>query len=197
MTAPLRPAAIVLTGGRASRLGGADKASIEIDGIPLVDHVYAAVRRCSPIIAVGPRKTGRPHVRVVREQPAFGGPVAAISAGLAALDDSEAVETWLLACDLPLAPMLVDRLGRVALPPNADAVIAVDSNRREQWLAGRYRVSSLRTALARFSDPSDLSMRALVAPLTLHAVADNGSALDLDTWADIEEHRRTRKDHHG
>lgn len=190
-------AAIVLTGGRASRLGGVVKAAVEIDGIPLVDHVYAAVRDCAPIIAVGPAETGRPHVRVVREEPPFGGPVAAIAAGLTALDNSDAVETWILACDLPLAPMLVDRLGQIALPPKADAVIPMDSDGREQWLAGRYRVSSMRNALALFPDPSGASVRALVAQLALHNVPDDGNASDLDTWADIEEHRRLRKDHHG
>lgn len=196
MTTP-SPAAIVLTGGRASRLDGADKASVEIDGIPLVDHAYAAVHGCAPIIAVGPVETGRPGVRVVREHPPFGGPVAAIAAGVSALDDSDAVETWILACDLPLAPLLVEKLGRVPLPPNADAVIAVDSAGREQWLAGRYRVSSLRTALERFADPSGVPMRALVVTLNLHAVPDEGRAHDLDTWADIDEYRRTRKDDHG
>lgn len=189
-------AAIILTGGRASRLGGVDKASVEIDGIPLVDHVYTAVHGCAPIIAVGPASTGRAGVQVVREEPPFGGPVAAIAAGLAALDDSDAAETWLLACDLPLAPALVERLSRVPLPPDADAVIAVDSDGREQWLAGRYRISALREALAQFADPSGNSMRALVGALTLHTVADDGAARDLDTWADIEEHRRIRKDHH-
>jgi len=191
------PAAIVLTGGRASRLDGADKASVEIDGIPLVDHAYAAVRDCAPIIAVGPVETGRRGVCVVREHPPFGGPVAAITAGVSALNDSDAVETWILACDLPLAPLLVEKLGRVPLPPNADAVIAVDSDGREQWLAGRYRVSSLRTALERFADPSGVPMRALVATLNLHAVPDEGSARDLDTWADIDEYRRKRKDDNG
>ncbi|KDA06855.1 molybdopterin-guanine dinucleotide biosynthesis protein MobA [Microbacterium sp. CH12i] len=192
---PLVPvAAIVLTGGRASRLGGIDKASMEIDGIPLVNHVYAAVHDCAPIIAVGPDETGRPGVRVVREEPRFGGPVAAIAAGLAALDDSEALETWILACDLPLAPTLVERLSQVPLSSNADAVIAVDVDGREQWLAGRYRISSLRKALAQFSDPAGASVRALVAPLTLLTVTDEGSARDLDTWADIDEHRSRRKD---
>lgn len=191
------PAAIVLAGGRGSRLGGVDKASIEIDGIPLIDHVYAAVRDCAPIITVGPASTARAGVQVVREEPPFGGPVAAIAAGIAALDDTDAAETWILACDLPLAPLLVERLGRVPLPPNADAVIAVDSDGREQWLAGRYRLASLRTALARFPDPSGSSVRALVEPLVLRTVLDDAGARDLDTWADIEEHRRMRKEHHG
>ena len=189
-------AAIVLTGGRASRLGGVDKASVEIDGIRLVDHVYAAVQACTPIIVVGPPETGGLNMRVVREHPPFGGPVAAIAAGLAALDDPDAVETWILACDLPLAPKLVDLLAPIPLPSNADAVIAVDADGREQWLAGRYRVTSLRAALALMSDPSGAAMRALVAPLTLHTVPDAGSARDLDTWPDIEEHRRIGKDRH-
>ncbi len=190
-------AAMILTGGRASRLGGIDKASVEVSGIALVDHVYAAVRGCTPIVAVGPAETGRPGVQVVREEPAFGGPVAAIAAGVAALEGSDAVETWVLACDLPLAPLLVERLARVRLPTGADAVIAADSGGHEQWLAGRYRVRSLRKALTRFTDPSGVSMRALVAPLNLHLVPVDGSARDLDTWADIDEYRRTRKDHHG
>jgi len=190
-------AAIILAGGRASRLGGVDKAAVEIDGIALVDHVYAAVQGCVPIIAVGPASIGRDGVQVVREEPPFAGPVAAIAAGVAALKEADAIETWILACDLPLAPALIARLSAVALPPHADAVIAVDADGREQWLAGRYRLSSLRTALAQFTDSSGASVRALVAPLSLHTVADAGTARDLDTWADIEEHQHKRKDDHG
>lgn len=190
-------AAIILTGGRASRLGGVDKAAIEIDGIALVDHVYAAVQDCAPIVAVGPVSTGRTGVQVVREDPPFGGPVAAIAAGVAALEGSDAAETWILACDLPLAPALVARLSMIPLPADADAVIAVDADGREQWLAGRYRLRPLRRALAQFSDLSGASVRALVAPLNLHTVPDDGDARDLDTWADIEEHRRRREDDHG
>jgi len=190
-------AAIILAGGRASRLGGVDKAAVEIDGIALVDHVYAAVQGCVPIIAVGPASIGRDGVQVVREEPPFAGPVAAIAAGVAALKEADAAETWILACDLPLAPALIARLETVAMPPHADAVIAVDADGREQWLAGRYRLSSLRAALAQFTDSAGASVRALVAPLSLHAVADAGTARDLDTWADIEEHQRRRKDDHG
>ena len=47
-------AAIILAGGRASRLGGADKASVEVDGRALLDHVLDAVEGCSPLIVVGP-----------------------------------------------------------------------------------------------------------------------------------------------
>lgn len=197
MTAPVsESAAIVLAGGRATRLDAADKASVVVDGTALVDHVFAAVRGCTPIIAVGPDSLSRPGIRVVREQPAFGGPVAAISAALRALEESDATETWLLACDLPRAQDLVALLGAVAIPDDADAVIAVDADGREQWLAGRYRLNALRRAAAALPEVAGVSMRSLIAPLTLYAVDDAGTALDLDTWSAIEDYRNSRKDHH-
>ncbi|WP_341974991.1 NTP transferase domain-containing protein [Microbacterium sp. LWO13-1.2] len=189
-------AAIVLAGGRATRLDAADKASLVVDGTALVDHVFAAVRGCTPIIAVGPDSLSRPGIRVVREDPPFGGPVAAISAALHALDGVDVVETWLLACDLPRAQDLVALLAAVAIPDDADAVIAVDADGREQWLAGRYRLNALRRAAAALPKVAGVSMRSLIAPLTLHTVDDAGTALDLDTWSAIDDYRNSRKDHH-
>lgn len=195
-------AAIVLAGGRASRLGGVDKASVQIDGLPLVDLVYAAVKGCAPVVGVGPESIVRPGVRVVREDPPFGGPVAGIRAALDVLDGtasdgSSAAETWLLACDLPRAGALVDLLSPVEIPGDADAIIAVDADGRQQWLAGRYRVGSLRRAVDALPEIDGASMRSLVSALVLHGVPDAGTALDLDTWSAIEDHRSSiREDHH-
>lgn len=201
MSAERHPvAAIVLAGGRASRLGGADKASVPIGGMPLVDHVYDAVDGCVPVIGVGPVSTARPGVRIVREDPPYGGPVAGIRAALDALDGAGtelvATEAWLLACDLPRARELVALLSSVDIPEGADAVIAVDAGGRPQWLAGRYRLDSLRRALDALPETSGASMRSLVAPLVLHVVPDDGTALDLDTWSAIEDYRSSREEHH-
>lgn len=195
MNAPAA-AALVLAGGRSARLGGADKASVEIDGVALLDHVYAAVRGCSPIIAVGPDGIGRPGVRVVREDPPFGGPAAAVAAGVMALDDSDAAEAWLLACDLPRAAELVARLEAVPIPHHADGVACVDAEGRTQWLAGRYRLSALKNAVAQHPQPTGMSMRKLFEDVRLQLVDDGGAAVDLDTWAAIEHYRSTRKDDH-
>lgn len=189
-------AAIVLGGGRSARLGGVAKATVEVDGIPLIDHVYSAVRGCMPIIAVGPDGISRPGIRVVREDPPFGGPAAAVAAGVIALDGSDAVEAWLLACDLPRAAELVARLAKVPIPDGSDAVVAVDADGRMQWLAGRYRVSALRGAVAQHPETVGMSMRTLFEGLRLHPVDDDGTAVDLDTWAAIEDYRSTRKDDH-
>ncbi|MDQ0642762.1 molybdenum cofactor guanylyltransferase [Microbacterium murale] len=194
-------AALVLAGGRSARLNrvekaSVEKASVEIDGIPLIDHVYAAVRGCAPIIAVGPGHIGRPGVRVVREQPPFGGPAAATAAAIVALEGSGAMEAWLLACDLPRARELVERLSEVPIPDDADAVVSADAEGRVQWLAGRYRVSALQRAVAQHPHATGSSMREFLAGVRLHTVDDGGTALDLDTWAAIEEYRSTRKDNH-
>lgn len=187
--APGARAAIVLAGGRGSRLGGADKAAVEIDGRPLVDRLIAAVEGNEPVVVVGPPTLERPGVVVVREDPPFGGPVAAIAAALDALGAS-AAETWLLACDLPRAARIVELLGRAPLPQGVDGLALVDADGRTQWLAGRYRVAALRRAIAALPKVDGASMRALLEPLGITTVPDRGgAALDLDTWAAIEHYR--------
>ncbi|WFR85243.1 NTP transferase domain-containing protein [Arthrobacter sp. Y-9] len=191
-------AAIVLAGGRASRLGGADKASVEVAGRRLVDHVYAAVADCAPVIAVGPDSLARPGVTVVREEPPFGGPVAALAAALRAVsgfpEDAPAraagAEAWVLACDLPRADRIVAALKHVPIPDGADAVVLADADGRSQWLAGRYRLEALHRAVAALGHVDGAALRHLLAPLTLHTVPDTADAsLDLDTWSAVEQYR--------
>lgn len=183
--------AIVLGGGRASRLGGADKASIDISGRMLLDHVLAAVAGCRPVIVAGPAHLARPGVTIVREEPPFGGPVAGIAAALDAFaDDAPAAETWLLACDLPRAADIVALLGPVAIPADADAIMLADEHGREQWLAGRYRLAALRAAAAGLPTARDASMRSLTSGIRTHIVADRtGASVDLDTWPAIDDYR--------
>nr|WP_274637344.1 NTP transferase domain-containing protein [Microbacterium bovistercoris] len=51
--------AILLAGGRASRMGGIDKPQLQIDGVSLLDRAIAAVRSVSaaPIVVAGPEPT--------------------------------------------------------------------------------------------------------------------------------------------
>ncbi|GAC78549.1 Molybdopterin-guanine dinucleotide biosynthesis protein A [Gordonia malaquae] len=183
-------AAIVLGGGRATRLDGADKASIVVDGARLVDHVFAAVADCPQVIAVGPDTLVRPGVTVVREDPPFGGPVAGIAAAVQTVDCDD---VWLLACDLPRAVEIVRRLADEPIGDD-DGVILVDATGRAQWLAGRYRTAALRSSLTRIGDAHGASMRQLVNGLNLRTVHDRtGAAADLDTWADVADYRLRTK----
>lgn len=105
-------AAIVLAGGRGSRLGGADKSALTFDGVSLLERAVAALaspphagpgvpcegRAADVIAVVGPAslrervdRLGAEHgVRTLltRETPAFAGPAAAVGAGLAAIEDA-------------------------------------------------------------------------------------------------------------
>ncbi|MGP9695792.1 molybdenum cofactor guanylyltransferase [Brachybacterium sp. AOP25-B2-12] len=183
--------AIVLGGGRATRLGGADKAAVLVDGIPLVDHVYAAVAGCEPVLAIGPPTLARDGITVLREEPPLGGPAAGAVTGIRALPAS-VTEVWLLACDLPRARGLVAMLAGVPIPPGADGVIALDADGRRQWLAGRHRAEALRRAAEPLGDAAGRSMRALLGGLVLHEVPAGETTFDLDTWEAIAEHEGRR-----
>lgn len=214
-------AAIILAGGRASRLGGAAKPLLEVGGRTLLDHALAAVADCHPIVVVGPavdrppvdRPTvvgppvDRPTVDIptvdsptelhnpsdivwTRETPPFGGPVAAIVAGLAHVDSAE---VYLLAADLPNAEAAVALLRQHApLEPAEDGLCLTDAAGRMQWLIGRYRTAALRTAVAALPDAGrDASVRSLLAGLTLTTSDAGEVATDVDTWDDLERARAT------
>jgi molybdenum cofactor guanylyltransferase len=85
-------AAIVLAGGASSRFG-ADKLAAELDGRPLLHHAVSAVDEVAGtvVIVVAPDAgaPAMPPIRadavVARDSAAFQGPLAGLSAGLAAL----------------------------------------------------------------------------------------------------------------
>lgn len=126
--------AVVLVGGRARRMGGAAKHLLELGGSTPWDRTLAALAAhgISPIIAVGSAPAdgrltdaavgpapadGRPAdaaavpvVTWVREDPPFGGPVAALAAALSRPELDDAAEFLLLAGDLAHPEAVVARL---------------------------------------------------------------------------------------
>lgn len=196
MTARAGAAAIVLAGGRASRLDGIDKPQLVVGGSTLLDHAVSAVSWCDPIVIVGPTasvgsdpaEADRADAEVLwtRETPAFGGPVAAIAAGLALV---EREEVCILSADTPHAVAAVALLREYALG-DADAVCLADEAGRVQWLMGRYRTKALRAALGALPDAGrNASIRSLVSGLRLDVVTAGHLAADVDTWDDLERAR--------
>lgn len=81
---PQQPAfdAVILAGGDARRLGGADKPGVRVGGRSLLDRVLAACAGAGTTVVVGGRRaTARPVVWA-REEPPGAGPLAALDAGL-------------------------------------------------------------------------------------------------------------------
>ena len=174
--------AIIVAGGRGTRLGGVSKPDLSVGGMPLLDRTLVAVAGARETIIVGgPRREG---VLWAVESPAGSGPAAAVAAGVAALG-SGAEWTVVLGVDTPRASDAVVALLAV-LPPDAgagegvDGAWIVDTSGHEQPLLAVYRAEAL---ASRCADPqAGRSMRSLVAGLRMLGVADaEGISRDLDT----------------
>lgn len=182
-----RLGAVVLTGGGGARMGGVDKASIEVGGVTLLERALAATMSALEVVVVGEQMpTSRP-VTWAREDPAGGGPAAGLLTGLGRfLVPPELV--CVLAVDMPrVNPTTMARLsGVVAADPSADAAVLVADGRR-QTLAGVYRYSSL--VAARPENPEHergMAIRTLIEPLRIVEVPAVGDeAHDIDTWKDL------------
>ncbi|MFC9236000.1 DUF6457 domain-containing protein [Streptomyces decoyicus] len=89
---------IVLAGGAARRLGGADKPSLSVGGRPLLDRVLATCPDAAITVVVGPRRPATRAVVHALEDPPGGGPLAALDAGLR---HTTAPTVLVLSADLP------------------------------------------------------------------------------------------------
>lgn len=196
----------------------------QVQRVPLQESQSRLAAAPQPILSPTPQRNG---IVLVRENPPFTGPVAAITSALTALTDTDLTdtdqdqaprtsatakdqsshtsppdsepsgETWLLACDLPRAADVVAQLS-MPIPHDADALALVDGEGKAQWLAGRYRTAALQAAVAALPDTADASMRQLLASIRLRLVPDEtGASVDLDTWAEINHYRSNEEDHHG
>jgi molybdopterin-guanine dinucleotide biosynthesis protein A len=186
---PLPPyTAVVLAGGKAARLGGQAKPQLLVGGRPILAAVLDAVADAERRIVVGPPQPAPPDVLLVREQPAGGGPVAAVRAGL----PHAATEVVLvLAGDLPFLTAAL--VGQLRERLTGDGVLVVDDTGRDQYLLGAWRTSVLRTAVDAAQGPT--SLRKVLAPLAVRRLRPEVLPgrpppwLDCDTPADLARAR--------
>ncbi|MEU6769151.1 NTP transferase domain-containing protein [Streptomyces sp. NPDC046853] len=189
--------AVVLAGGGARRLGGADKPGVRVGGRALLDRVLGACAAAgTTVVVAGPRPTARPVVWA-REEPAGAGPLAALDAGLRRTGAEQVV---VLSADLPfLEERTVRSLLAALRESGADGAVLRDPEGRDQPLVAAYRSASLRRETARLADEHDgltgLPLRALTARLELTRVADPLASFDCDTWDDIAAARARIREH--
>jgi molybdopterin-guanine dinucleotide biosynthesis protein A len=172
--------AVLLAGGRGSRLGGRHKPAITVAGRTLLDRALAAVAGADRVVVVGPTEPTERPVRWTREEPPGGGPVAALAAGLVEID---AAEVAVLATDLAgITVATIDRL-RAALAVRDGAVLC-DATGRKQWLIGLWRTEKLRAALP--GEPAGVSLFSVLSALDVVEVPElPGESIDVDTPADL------------
>jgi molybdopterin-guanine dinucleotide biosynthesis protein A len=177
--------AIVLAGGDAKRLDGADKPGIVIGGSTLLDRVIAAAHGAMRVIVVGPKRETAAEVLWTREDPPGGGPVAAIAAGLQLVEESWCL---VLAADLPeiapAVPLLLTAAARV------DASVLMRGETRNH-LAAVWRVPALRSAIGALDTVHGAAARRLYNGVDVVDVTDEkGWGMDCDTWDDVRRAER-------
>lgn len=177
--------AVILAGGAATRMGGADKPGLAVGGRTLLERVAAAVRDRDPearIVVVGPERES-PEALYVREDPPGAGPVPALRAGLPHV---RADRFALLAADLP--HLTGEHLA--LLEPNA---VFVDADGREQWLTGVWDTAGVRAALAAYGGRSLYGLLGPLGPRLVPA-PDPDAVADCDTPEDLERAARRLRD---
>lgn len=191
------PLVVVLCGGTSRRFGAGDKtaAVVQHDSTTVLDRILLDLPDKWPVVCVGDR---RPTVREVswrREEPPFGGPVAAVAAGISAAGTARNEKQWIddgivvvLAGDQPFAGSLAEEIVAVLLDaPSAEGVVAITSEQFPQHLLGAYRTSPLRRVV---KGRANVSVRSTLGTLDLltHSV-ELADAMDIDTLEDLARAR--------
>lgn len=187
MPAPLALGAVILAGGTGVRLGGADKASIELGARTLLEWCLDTVIDAGEVVVLGDWVPTERPVTFTREDPRGGGPAAGLLHGL----DSFARpprELLVLAVDMPFLTMgTVTRLRDAAR--GRDGAVLCD-------LSGRRQLAMVLTAarLAAVAPPYDerhgMPLHRLLDGLDLVDVpARDDEAHDIDSFADLAHAR--------
>lgn len=187
----LRYDAIVLSGGEGTRLGGVDKAMLEVGGVPLLDAAIAATTAARNTVVVGPTRPTARAVIWTEEEPTGGGPAAGIIAGLTALAGQRSTNEWcvVIAVDQPgvahVLPTLLDAAAHTT--PEVEGLCPHDSRGHEQWLLAAYRTQPLRAACEDLGTGHNVSVKRLVSDLRVEQISAPLEHLgDINTWADHE-----------
>lgn len=143
--------AVILAGGRATRMGGEDKGWVPLAGQPLIEHVLDRLRPQVDEVLIN---ANRNQARYQALAPViedgnhdFLGPLSGMQAGLAA-----ARHDWVLfvPCDGPALPLDLMSRFRATLTPATELVVAHDGSHLQPVVALLHRslLPSLQQALA-------------------------------------------------
>lgn len=169
-------------------MGGLRKPELKLGRHRLVDLALASVTAAESVIVVGDAEVPADVPRT-REDPPYGGPVAALAAGFSAIEQ-HAEWTVVLATDLPDVIAAVEVLLAAPVPAAADGACLLDEDGRLQWLLGRYRSTALAKRLAERGEPPLSAMYRLLEPLQLRGVDPGGASVaDVDTPAQLQAWR--------
>lgn len=187
----------ILAGGRGSRLGGVDKASLEVGGQTLLDRVLAAVQPLADeVLAIvnDERLRGDPRLTLVHDPEPHAGVLPAL---LAALETARSPLLLLVACDMPFVDQRVIQLLLDAVADH-DVAIPIVGGIAQPMLAV-YRVAPCRRAIAAALARGGRRMISFLEDVRTHRVTEDElraidtslrSFFNVNTPAELEEARR-------
>lgn len=177
-------AAVILAGGQASRLGGADKASIELGGRSLLERALDAVVDAGEVVVVGHQVPTERPVTFVLEDPRHGGPVAGLLTGRDALL-RRFPTVAVLAVDMPHLTSSTFRRLHEAAVGHEGAVLTREGRRQLAFVVETARLDAVRPDR---EAQHGQAIRTLLEPLDLVDVPSLGAeARDIDTWSDLRD----------
>jgi molybdenum cofactor guanylyltransferase len=130
--------AIILAGGRATRMGGTDKGLVELAGRPMIAHVLAALAPQVDRVLINANRNHEAYAAfgwpvIADQEEGFLGPLAGLAAGLQAAATPLVITA---PCDCPaLAPDLVARLYSALEGENAEIAVPFDGERLQPVFA--------------------------------------------------------------
>ncbi|MFF9564555.1 DUF6457 domain-containing protein [Leifsonia sp. NPDC014704] len=190
----LREAVIVVAGGRSTRFGS-DKLRHRIDGRTLLERTVVAAAGADVVVLVSAADAGDTpdgvHV-AVSENPRWGGPCAAIGAGvdalvsgLAAGADDASVDVLIVAADL------ADPDAALAALREIEAGVLTDEAGGPQWLLARAPLAELARRIADLRRErgmlAGLPAAALLGSIEGRHPAPARIHADIDTPADLPD----------
>lgn len=182
-----RPAALILAGGHAERLGGTEKPLIRIGGLTILERILAALADDIAWVALSangdPARFSRFGLPVLPDGPFAGlGPLAGLLAGLDWASARGATELLSLPGDTPFLPP-----GLAARLAPAPAVAA--SGGRRHHLVALWPVAARTALAARLAAPGPRAVAAFAATLGPRVVAfpaaPHDPFLNVNTPADL------------
>jgi molybdopterin-guanine dinucleotide biosynthesis protein A len=180
------PGAVIVVAGGRSRRFGSDKLGHRIGCRTLLERTVEAAGHAGPVVLVTAADPPPSVVVAVSESPRWGGPCAAIAAGVDAVASlaPEDADVLILPADL------ADPVSAVAALL-AEGGVLVDGDGHPQWLLARAPLAGLRARIAelRRERPTldGLSAAALLSVVeSRHPVADDVCA-DIDVPSDLPQ----------
>lgn len=179
----MRWVGLILAGGLSRRMGR-EKALIEIEGVPMAEHVRRALAAVVDDVWVSVREGQPSPVPQLRDVRDLGlGPLAGIASGLQALDAGDALLA--VACDMPFVTRDLLRAITGALGDHDAAVPVLDGVAQVACAAWSARISDVAQKLVTSGTVAPKSLLAAVDTATIDGSDWRGELLSIETLEDL------------